>query len=537
MKAQNKATRRIRISKTIFSIVVIFVSFIGAPTYVSAMAATPIPTQIVGCLWSLCYAPAPSVTSWGGTTVDSCMSAIDAVWYSLPSPNASCQAVCTHFGLGNFNEGINQKPYGDPVWALASDVYCGGGYSCPAGWTLSGSSCFAPDLTTSGPTPTTVTLGGSTVLTSSVTSAAGGANTATTFSNVFQFANDTVGTGAQQPPLAGTSISGINVGQSKSTTYSWTPASAGTYYVRACPDNTTGWVSAVVESNEGNNCSSNPWTTITVVAPDFYPDGGVSTASAPIAGSPVALTANFKNNGTANTSATFPNVFQFANDTAGTGAQTPLAGSTIVGLNVNQIKSTTYSWTPPSAGNYYVRACADNTTGWVSSVVESNELNNCSGSPWTTISVSSAASCTLPWGAVMLSGAPAVNAYQTASATSPAVCGAPQQYTCNNGTLSGTTYQNQSCTQFAACTDANATWDTCLSSAACVKPPDQLTGQPGVKYGICPNSTATTSACSTAMVNCTDPIVSCDNDGRCDAGETINNCYNDCKIKPKFWQF
>lgn len=47
--------------------------------------------------------------------------------------------------------------------------------------------------------------------------------------------------------------------------------------------------------------------------------------------------------------------------------------------------SGTYAF--PSAGIYYVRACADNDADFVGVITESNELNNCS-STWTMVTVS-----------------------------------------------------------------------------------------------------------------------------------------------------
>jgi hypothetical protein len=60
-----------------------------------------------------------------------------------------------------------------------------------------------------------------------------------------------------------------------------------------------------------------------------------------------------------------------------------------------------------------------------------------------TVTVTAAASCTLPWGGTIASGASAT-AYQASSVPYGSTC-TSQTRSCTNGTLSGT-YTNQSCT-------------------------------------------------------------------------------------------
>lgn len=134
------------------------------------------------------------------------------------------------------------------------------------------------------------------------------------------------------------------------------------------------------------------WSTPSIGAP-FTPVAGAQpdlTAAAPTpvyvtVGQANTLTANITNSGTASTGAIFPNIFQFADDSSGTNAQTPVGGTQITGLNASQTKTTTYSYTPTIAKTYYIRACADLNPSMVGIVTESNEGNNCSGSPYTAV--------------------------------------------------------------------------------------------------------------------------------------------------------
>ncbi len=166
------------------------------------------------------------------------------------------------------------------------------------------------------------------------------------------------------------------------------------------------------------------------VAPDLT--AGTVTPATATAGIPVTLSADITIS-TINTNATFSNIFRFADNINGLNAQTPVAGSSITGLDVGTLKTTTRSWTPSTAGTYYVQACADNTTAWASAVAESNEDNNCSPS-WTTVTVAPA-TCT----------ATTINNCSLSQTTSPGSSGScisgysgSCNYSCFNGTWSQT---------------------------------------------------------------------------------------------------
>lgn len=134
-----------------------------------------------------------------------------------------------------------------------------------------------PDLTAGPITPTSGIAGSPLILTAIISNASGGVDIPGAFPNIFQFSTDGTAAGAQAP-VAGSSIVVLNQGASKNTSYSWTPPSAGTYYVRACADNNVSWAGSVDEGGgEGNNCSP-LWTTVTITTPALI-NGGWSSWS------------------------------------------------------------------------------------------------------------------------------------------------------------------------------------------------------------------------------------------------------------------
>lgn len=131
---------------------------------------------------------------------------------------------------------------------------------------------------------------------------------------------------------------------------------------------------------------------------------GAITPTTATAGTAVSLSSVITNTGTGPTGAPFTDIFQRATDASGTGA-------TIIGTFTSGIPNgfpagygepnAQISYTFPSAGTYYVRACADNNASWVGAITESNEADNCG--PWTQVAVSSSctgASC-LPGGGTL----------------------------------------------------------------------------------------------------------------------------------------
>ncbi len=118
-----------------------------------------------------------------------------------------------------------------------------------------------PNLTASGVTPTSATEDSVVNLLATITN---NGNTATGggFTNLFQIDSDsdhnavTATLTDTSPNLA---TSGNDVSQ-----VSYTFASSGTWYVRACADNNTSWAGTVTETNENDNCGE--WTPVSVAA-------------------------------------------------------------------------------------------------------------------------------------------------------------------------------------------------------------------------------------------------------------------------------
>lgn len=119
-----------------------------------------------------------------------------------------------------------------------------------------------PDLTAGSISPTTATAGTPVSFTVGMSNS-GNAGTGSGFTDLFQRANDSSGSGASDMgtwPSPAMPASGNNT-----ASRSYTFASAGTFYVRACADKSSMADSGTIaESNEGNNCG--PWTAVTVAA-------------------------------------------------------------------------------------------------------------------------------------------------------------------------------------------------------------------------------------------------------------------------------
>ena len=140
-----------------------------------------------------------------------------------------------------------------------------------------------------------------------------------------------------------------------------------------------------------SDADGNPITNVSCSVAMGMPDltaGNISPTSA-TASVPTTLSATVSNNGSGGTGAGFTDLFEinpgsippdFASiQTLRTYASAALAAG---GSN-----TATASYTFPSAGDYYVRACADTNTSNVGSIPESNEDNNCSAI-WTKVTVS-----------------------------------------------------------------------------------------------------------------------------------------------------
>lgn len=122
----------------------------------------------------------------------------------------------------------------------------------------------------------------------------------------------------------------------------------------------------------------------------------------PTQGTPVTLSATVSNTGTASTGTGFSTLFQIASNSSGTDAQDIGTHTQSTAVANGSTFSATLSYGFPSAGTWYVRACADKTTGGSAGVItESNESDNCGS--WTSTTVTGAVGGTV---SALLSAAP-----------------------------------------------------------------------------------------------------------------------------------
>jgi len=154
------------------------------------------------------------------------------------------------------------------------------------------------------------------------------------------------------------------------------------YYLLACADD----LSAVVESNEGNNCLAAA-TTVLVTRPDLVVTAVSNPPASRIVGQSFALTETVKNQGSVSASASTARYYLSANTLKNSGdillSRTRSVPSLLPGASSDSgtITVTIPSTTP--VGPYYLLVCADDT----SVVAEANESNNCAASA-TTMAVS-----------------------------------------------------------------------------------------------------------------------------------------------------
>ncbi|CAN5718421.1 hypothetical protein BH11PAT2_BH11PAT2_08240 [soil metagenome] len=212
---------------------------------------------------------------------------------------APVSASATVTVIGSAVNGTCGSANGTTVSSAPSSGLCSVGTassvsgSGPWNWTCAGSgsgttaSCSAfkqatPDLTAGSITPTTATVGTAVTLSSTISNS-GNAATGAGFTDLFQSATDSSGTGAAN--IGTYSSAAIAASGSNTASLSYTFPSAGTTYVRACAD--SGGV--ITESNESNNCGA--WTAITV-GPGAPPPPTGLTYSCNAAGNQVTLSWN-----------------------------------------------------------------------------------------------------------------------------------------------------------------------------------------------------------------------------------------------------
>ena len=157
------------------------------------------------------------------------------------------------------------------------------------------------------------------------------------------------------------------------------------------PSSTTTYA---VTCTDSTGVTASAQTTVAVSAQPDLQAGDVGAVSATV-GVPVTLSAPITNAGTGDTGGTFPDLFEINPNTQpasfasipATGLVTYTSGALAAGAN----NTASISYTFPTVGTYYVRACAGmNTGGAITVATDSNVNNNCSPH-WTVVSVAAVA--------------------------------------------------------------------------------------------------------------------------------------------------
>ncbi|MBU1754881.1 hypothetical protein KKH81_01180, partial [Patescibacteria group bacterium] len=272
--------------------------------------------------------------------------------------------------------------------------------------------------------PATIQAGGSSALTW------GSSNASSCTGNGFNTAGATSGTISVSPTqTTGYSVSctdGVNTANASATVAVTESILAPTATLTANPATITAGGSSTLTwtSTNANSCSINQGVgtvtptaggsvTVTPAGSTTYTitcigDGGEGTATAAVTlnGGPdltassvsptsavlnqaTSLSAVISNLGGAATGATTNNVFQIDSNSDHSSGVASYAGSQTASIPASGSASTNLSRTFTSVGTWYVRVCADNNTGMVGAVTETNESNNCGA--WTAISVTNTA--------------------------------------------------------------------------------------------------------------------------------------------------
>jgi len=218
-----------------------------------------------------------------------------------------------------------------------------------------------------------------------------------------QYTTTTGGTCTPPPPAPTATLTAnpTNITSGQSSTLTWSSTNAdqcvGTGFAAGAVSGTRS-VSPTATKDYYVTCtnaagSASASARVTVGASPDLVSGAITptTATAAVA---TTFSATVTNSGAATTGVSFPVLFQRATSAAGANT-TDLGSTTTAILAAGANRAVTYAATLPTAGNWYVRACADKRSGGdINGLVagELSETNNCGA--WTLISV--AAGTTYP---------------------------------------------------------------------------------------------------------------------------------------------
>ena len=253
-----------------------------------------------------------------------------------------------------------------------------------------------PDLTASDPTPVSF-LAGTPITFTSIVSNMGTVGTVDSFTNVFQLANDSSGSGAtiiSSSIMTALSPQGEDGSFQTTTSDPHTFTSPGTYYVRACADENASMSGSIVESNENNNCSA--WIAVTVTGFDtdlIVTDTGHTPC---IVGGPTLFSGTIKNIGTHTSYGSYATNILLISTQPDDHHVTRMVTSPLRNIDPGASAQANFSFNFWASGTYYFSVCADvsyfqydtsaNQSYYLgSNIPETNETNNCS--TWSSINV------------------------------------------------------------------------------------------------------------------------------------------------------
>lgn len=287
-------------------------------------------------------------------------SAVASFSYTFPSAGNYTMSMCADWGsvVTESNEGNNCGP--------------------TTGITIGNAP--APDLTASNLGPGSAVIGISATFQGRVNNV--GNATATNIPNIFQICDNNCAT--LNAVIPGTTIASVGAGANDSgVTGAYTFATPGTYYYRMCADTNTSWAGTNAESNESNNCDN--WSTVTVTAPDLT--ATVPGAISGTAGTPLTISGTVTNGGNASAASHSSRIHVCGDGTTSNCNTVQLSAqvaTNALSASQSHVISTQHTFSNTGSG-YSYRVCADQVT---STVVESNEANNCSA--WSSITINPA---------------------------------------------------------------------------------------------------------------------------------------------------
>jgi len=188
--------------------------------------------------------------------------------------------------------------------------------------------------------------------------------------------------------LSGThSVPSLDPGESHTATVTVTvpvATSPNSYFVIACADDK----SAVIESNEGDNCMVTPGAIVTVARPDLVGTAVTTNPTAPVRapGTAFSVTDTVRNLGPVASAPSVTRYYLSLDSVKGAGDVLLVGNRAVPGLAAGAVHSGAVNVTIPATTplhSYFLLACADD----LAKVAESDETNNCVASPTATVTV------------------------------------------------------------------------------------------------------------------------------------------------------